>query len=163
MKEIIWAFKNLKRKEATEKDGLSAEMINRNILWKLWHGLLNTCWKKGMVPTIWRESILVLVPMKKGKGPCMADDFRGISMLLVVYKAMCLILQERLRLLCEGYNLITEEKKGFRRGRGCWDHIYLLGQLKVAERSRGMFGPFIDYSKAYNRIDQQQLWRVLEM
>ena len=33
----------------------------------------------------------------------------------------------------------------------------------VKERSRGMFGAVIDFSKAYVRIDQQQLWRVLEM
>ena len=138
MEEIVWAFNNLKRKAATGKDGLSAEMTNRNTLWKLWHGLLNTCWKKGMVPTIWGESILVPVQKKKGKGPCVADDFRGISLLSVVYKA---IIQERLSLLCEGYNLIAEEQGGFRRGRECRDQIlslYLLGQLKVAERSIGV-------------------------
>ena len=70
-------------------------------------------------------------------------------MLSVVHKAMCLIIQERLRLLCEGYNLIAEEQGGFRKGRGCRDQIlslYLLGQLKVAEQSRGMFGAFIDFS-----------------
>ena len=30
MEEIVWAFNNLKRKAATGKDGLSAEMTNRN-------------------------------------------------------------------------------------------------------------------------------------
>ena len=35
------------------------------------------------------------------KGPCVTDDFRGISLVSVPYKAMCMIVKERLALVVE--------------------------------------------------------------
>ena len=49
-----------------------------------------------MVPSVWRKSIVVPVPKKRNKGVCKKEDFRGIALVSVVYKAMCLIVQERL-------------------------------------------------------------------
>ena len=41
----------------------------------------------------------------------------------VVYKAMCIIVQERLLKVVEERQLLAEEHGGFRRGRGCRDQI----------------------------------------
>ena len=93
------------------------------------------------------------------------DDFRGVSLLSVVYKAMCMILQERLMTFCERQKLITEEQVGFKRGRGCRDQVLslsLLGQVRMAYIKKGMMGAFVDFSKAYDRVDRHKLWRVLE-
>ena len=51
---------------------------------------------------------------------------------------------------------VAEEQGGFRKRRGCRDKLMtlvLLGQLKAVP-GRGMFVSFIDFKKAYDRVDQ---------
>ena len=60
------------------------------------------------------------------------DEFQGISLVPVAYKAMCGIVQERLTQVVGEKNLVAEEQGGFRRGRGCRDQLLtlmLLGQM----------------------------------
>ena len=60
---------------------------------------------------------------------------------------------------------LTSEKQGsFRRGRVCRDQVLtlmLLRQVKACTR-RGMFATFIDFRKAYNRVDKDKLWQCLQ-
>ena len=49
-----------------------------------------------------------------------------ISLVSVVYKAMCLIVQERLVKVVEEKQLLAEEQCGFSRGRGCREQILTL-------------------------------------
>ena len=58
---------------------------------------------------------------KKVRGVCRMDEFRGISLVPVAYKAMCGIIQERLTQVVGERNLVAEEQGGFKRGRGCRD------------------------------------------
>ena len=39
--------------------------------------------------------MVVPVPKKPRTGPCIPDDFRGIALTSVVYKAMCTVIKER--------------------------------------------------------------------
>ena len=57
----------------------------------------------------------------------------------VVYKAMCLIVQERLLKVVEERELLAKGQGGFRRGRGCTDLILSLANLdnKKEERDFG--------------------------
>ena len=54
------------------------------------------------------------------------DKFRGISLVSVVYKMMCSLVQEKLVQVIESKQLLAEEQGGFRRGRGCRDQILTL-------------------------------------
>jgi hypothetical protein len=63
--------------------------------------------------------------------------------------------------------MIAEEQAGFRKQRGCRDQVLtltltLLGQLEVTKKSSGMMVAFMDFSKAYDRVDREKLWRCLE-
>ena len=101
---------------------------------------------------------------KRVRGVCRMDEFRGISLVPVAYKAMCGIIQERLTQVVGERNLVAEEQGGFRRGRGCRDQLLtlmLLGQIKAMSK-RGMFAGFIDFRKAYDRVDREKLWGCLE-
>ena len=72
---------------------------------------------------------------------------------------MCRIIQERLTQVVGERNLVAEEQGGFRRGRGCRDQLLtlmLLGQIKAMSK-RGMFVGFIDFRKAYDRVDREKL------
>ena len=93
------------------------------------------------------------------------EDFRGISLTSVADKAMCAIVQVRLEQVVEGVQLLAEEQGGFRKGRGCRDQIVtliLLGQIKMMTKKRGIFTAFIDFKKAYDRVDRSmQVMEVL--
>ena len=104
------------------------------------------------------------VPKKRYKGACVMDNFRGISLLSTVYKAMCMIVQDRLTQVVEERQLLVEEQGGFRKGRGCRDQMLtltLLGQYSMRTK-RGMFAGFIDFKKAYESVDRGKLWACLE-
>ena len=91
------------------------------ILVDFWHEWFKLCWKEGMVPSIWKQSVVIPVPKKRSKGPCVTDDFCGISLVSVSYKTMYMIVKERLALVIEERKLVAEEQGGFRKGRGCRD------------------------------------------
>ena len=83
---------------------------------------------------MWKSSMVVPLPKMRSKGACRTKEFRGISLVSVVYKAMCLIVQERLVNVVEERQLLAEGQGGFKRGRGCQDHIMtltLLGQTMM--------------------------------
>ena len=62
----------------------------------------------------------------------------------------------------EEKKLVAEELGGFRKGRGSRDQLMtLLGQLKAAS-GKGMFVSFIDFMKAYDRVDRGKLWGCLK-
>ena len=46
------------------------------------------------------------------------DDFRGISLTPVAYKAMCSVVHRRLVHMVEEKQQVAEEQGGFRNGRG---------------------------------------------
>ena len=162
--EVKQALDTLKRKAAPGSDRLTAEMVCSDVLVDFWCSLFSWCWKNGMVPSEWRRSTVVPIPKRSRSGVCKTEDFRGISLLPVAYKAMCSIAQNRLVHVVEERKLVAEEQGGFRKGRGCRDQLMtlvLLGQVKAVTKT-GMFASFIDFKKAYDRVDRGKLWRCLE-
>ena len=112
-----------------------------------------------MVPSEWRRSTVVPIPKRSRSGVCQTEDFRGISLLPVAYKAMCSIAHNRLVHVVEERKLVAEEQGGFRKGRGCRDQLMtlvLLGQVKAVTKI-GMFASFIDFKKAYEKVDRGKL------
>ena len=107
----------------------------------------------------------VPVPKKTPVGICETTNFRGIALTSTVSKVMCTVLNNRLSCVAEDEGLIAEEQAGFRKHRGCRDQVLalvLLSQMEVAKRAEGMMVAFIDFSKAYDRVDRGRLWRCLE-
>ena len=162
--EVKQALDTLKRKAAPGSDRLTAEMVCSDVLVDFWCSLFSWCWKNGMVPSEWRRSTVVPIPKRSRSGVCKTEDFRGISLLPVAYKTMFSIAQNRLVHVVEERKLVAEEQGGFRKGRGCRDQLMtlvLLGQVKAVTKT-GMFASFIDFKKAYDRVDRGKLWRCLE-
>ena len=61
--------------------------------------------------------------------------------------------------------LIDDERGGFRAGRGYVNQIFTLqqvGEKHERKKSRVCMG-FIDFEKAYNRVNMEALWQVLRM
>ena len=61
--------------------------------------------------------------------------------------------------------MIADEQGGFKTQSGCRDQVLslvLLGQMEMIKKSSGMLVAFIDFSKAYDKVDQEKLWSCLE-
>ena len=79
-----------------------------------------------------------------------------------VYGTECAVVNGRRP---EEEGLLAEEQGGLRKMRGCRDEVLslvLLGQMKMLKKSSGLMVAFIDFSKAYDRIDRGKIWKCLE-
>ena len=52
---------------------------------------------------------------------------------------------------------------GFRQGRGTRDHIFNLRMIiqKCRGFNQSLYTLFVDYTKAFDSVEQQQLWNVM--
>jgi hypothetical protein len=59
---------------------------------------------------------------------------------------------------------MEEEQCGFRKGRSCVDAIFTAQQIteKSKERNLPLLLLFIDYEKAYDNVNRDMLWQVME-
>ena len=53
---------------------------------------------------------------------------------------------------------------GFRKGRGTRDHIANIRRImeKAREFQKNIYFCFIDYAKAFGRVDNNKLWKILK-
>ena len=92
------------------------------------------------------------------------SQYRGITLLSVMYKAFCRILGSRLVGIIESEKLLSDEQNGFRKGRGCIDHVLVLNLLSEIrmKTKKETYMCFIDLKKAYDSVDRDRLWGKLE-
>ena len=67
-----------------------------------------------------------------------------------------MILNARLSDVAEENGLIAEEQGGFRKQRGCRDQVLtlvLFGQTEMEKAAKGMMVAFIDFTKAYDKVE----------
>ena len=103
------------------------------------------------------------VPKPSGKADD-PNDYRGIAVGAVLAKLYSLCLMARLDAWAEKEGLRAVGQAGFRSGRSPTDNCFVLRHLvnAAACNQAPLFVAFIDFSKAYDRIDRALLWRVLE-
>ena len=163
--EVLWALNEVKRNAAPGSDGAEIDMLLTERLFDVWVALFDVCWEHGIVPSLWRQSIVVPVPKKQTRGVCDVNTFRGISLTSLISKVLCKILENRLFCIAEEKGLIAEEQGGFRKERGCRDQLLslvLLGQTEVVRKPDGMLVAFIDFAKAYDKVNREKLWSCLQ-
>ena len=153
--EVAWALDKIKKDAAPGKDGVTVDMISADVLFDDWCALFEVCWEYGMVPSVWRKSLVAPVPKEQSRCTCVTDNFREISLTSTVSKVLCMILNARLTDVAEEEGLIAEEQGGFCKQRECRDQVLtlvLLGQTEMAKAAKGMLVAFIDFTKAYDMI-----------
>ena len=122
--------------------------------------LCNLCWDKGVVPSDWRN--VVIVPIYKGKGErTECKNFRGISLLSVPGKVFARVLVDRIERLT--VERMWNVQCGFMKGKGCVDQIFTLRMIveKCLDVGKKVFAVFVDLEKAYDGVNRRELWQVL--
>ncbi len=123
----------------------------------------NLCFEKKVLPSSWCKSVINPLPTNSTSDQHEPSDYRGISLACAMYKVYCGVLNNRLVGWADINGLITDEQNGFRRGRSTLDHLLSLTSIIETGtlKSLDTYMAFIDFSKAYNRINRSMLWKIL--
>ena len=161
MREIEEALVGSKNRKATGADGINTELYKYGStnMTKRIQLFMNTCWKNKKTPNEWKTAVIVPIFKRGQRNNC--DHYRGISLLNTGYKIYSKIITRRLRNIIEA--IILEEQSGFRQNRSCIDNVFSLQQIieKHREFNRETYMIFIDYEKAFDRVDRQKLWMIM--
>ncbi|KAL3059301.1 hypothetical protein OYC64_011261 [Pagothenia borchgrevinki] len=159
--EVLDAIKNMKNNKAAGPDGIPTEVLKKGgpDLLKHIHALLLKIWEEEEIPAQLRDALIVSIFKKGDRADC--GNYRGISLLSTIGKALARVLANRLTPLSE--SILPESQSGFRPNRGTTDMIFTTRQLqeKCREQNQPLYMAFIDLTKAFDSVNCQALWLVL--
>ena len=99
--------------------------------------IFSVIWQEEIVPRQWREGLIVNI-FKKGDREDPAN-YRGITLLSVVGKVFCKILNNRLVQCLDKEGALHEGQAGFRINRSCMDNVYTLNEIVQGRLREDMF------------------------
>ena len=159
--EVTKHLRALKNFKAAGIDGVRNELLKFCVSdagARLITCLLNSMWERESIPS--ELNVGRIVTLFKGGDVYDCGDYRGISLLSVVYKLLSAIVTTRLTTFCEQESVLADEQGGFRQGRGCADQVFSLYSIVEGRRSdkEATYLCFIDIKKAYDRVWRDGLW-----
>lgn len=161
MEELQEELKLSHNKKTPGSDRINIELLKyaTTVVKKRILEYINMCWKNGYIPEEWNIAQVCPIHKKGSKHEC--KNYRGISLLNVCYKLYARIINKRLLPILD--TKILDAQHGFRKGRSCSDCIFTLTQLieKRREFNQPTYFAFIDYEKAFDRVDRGRLWEIL--
>lgn len=156
--ELQHAIKQLKSNKAPGPDGLAAEMFKHGgeALQRYLMHLINMIITKRETPSQLQLSEIITLFKKGDRNDC--KNYRPISLLSHLYKLIMQIIYNRI-----SKDLIASlpsEQAAYQPGRNTIEMIQMMQQIieKSNEFQRNIAICFIDYTKAFDSIDQSKLW-----
>ena len=106
------------------------------------------------------EKVFIPIPKKGNATEC--SNYHTITLISHSSKVMLKILQARLQQYMN--QDIPEVQAGFRKGRGNIDQIANICWIieKTREFQKNIYFYFIDYTKAFDCVDHNKLWKILK-
>ena len=152
--EVAGVLRSLPAGKAAGPDGFANEILKAVGASGLFP-ILGRLWEDEVHPDQWNLS--TIVPLPKGGDASQLGNTRGISLMSHVCKLYGSILNQRLVEYMEGQRKLVPEQGGFRPGKGCSDHIFVLHEVLARRRleNKATYLMFVDMSKAYDRV-----WRA---
>ena len=127
---------------------------------KVLHSICQQIWKTQQWPRDWKRSVFILIPKKDNTKEC--SNHRTIALISHASKVKLKILQARLQQYVN--HEFPDVQAGFRKGRGTRDQIASI--CWITEKARGfqknIYFCFIDYAKAFDCVDHNKLWKILQ-
>ena len=158
--EIRKSIRNLKLGKSGGLDGIVPEMVinTMNDISEILLILFNEIFNTGCFPNNWANSILL--PIHKSGSMSDPNNFRGISLIDSLNKILTGILYDRLYSWAEENSKIDETQAGFRQGYSTIDNIFTLmsmGQKYLSKKGGRFYCLFVDFSKAFDRVNHVEL------
>ena len=126
------------------------------MLWKC----CTQIWKTQQWPQDWKRSVFIPIPHKGNVKEC--SNYHTIALISQTSKVLLKILQARLQQYVN-YEL-PDVQAGFRKGKGTRDQIANICQIikKAREFQKNIYFCFIDNVKAFDCVDHNKLWKILQ-
>ena len=161
--EILRAIQKGKRRKAGGVDEIPLESLANKTAVSTLKKLFNCCYDTGIIPSDWEKSIINPIPKDLSKDQRDPMNYRGISLTCSTYKLYCSVLLSRLQTWIDEQDILSDEQNGFRKGRSCMDHIISLISVAQTRITSGadVFAGFVDFSKAFDCVNRQKLWKKL--
>jgi len=161
--EIKLTLKKLKTNKAPGSDLIPNEYwkFGSDKLIGFLASLFTLCLSVGRVPSEWGKAYII--PIHKKGDATDPSNFRPIALLNTISKLFTSVLSERLNGWISRNHAFSDFQAGFRKDKGCPDHIFVLQALIHLKISKGekLFACFMDLSQAFDSPDHQKLWIVL--
>ena len=160
LKEAVFHQKNNK---SPGIDHLNAELfkISLDIISPFLLKLYNRIFQNGEYPRSWGEGIII--PIFKSGNADEAQNYRGITLINILAKIYSQILLNRLTKWSEKENKLTNNQFGFQKGKSTMDCIFTFYSIitKTLHAGEKLYCVFVDYEKAFDKIDRTLLWQKL--
>ncbi len=123
---------------------------------------VRSTWATGELPEENDKSRSIFLH-KKGSTSTL-DNYRSITMGCNICKLYNRILTNRLQEGMESSDTLGEIQNGFRKGRRATDSLLVLETLirKTKREKKKNFLALLDITKAYDRVDRDILWEIME-
>ncbi|KAG7297047.1 hypothetical protein JYU34_019980 [Plutella xylostella] len=160
-REVEWAINKLKKGKSSGEDNITNDAILAMIEPLVPHltKLFNEILEQVVIPEDWSNSLITLL-YKKGD-PNVIDNYRPICLLAVLYKVFSSVILNRISKSLDEQQ--PREQAGFRKGYSTLDHIFTITQIieKYNEYNKTLYLAFVDYTKAFDSISHDFLWKSL--
>ena len=131
---------------------------------KSWKMMLWKCctqlWKTQQWPQDWKRSVFLPIP-KKGNAKELSN-YHTIALISDASKGMLKINQARLQQYLN--RELPDVQAGFTKGRRTRDQIANIWRIidKAKEFQKNIYFCFIDYTKAFDCVDHNKLWKIFK-
>ena len=126
-----------------------------NALQDICNKVLHTCCPLSQ----WITNVIIFI-FKKGNSQHI-QNYRDISLMSTMAKTYNRMLLDRIYTSVN--ELLQPKQAGFRRDMNCIDQIHALRRIIKGARDKNLpcLVTFVDFSKAFDSIDREIMWRIL--
>ncbi|KAK6748125.1 hypothetical protein RB195_001008 [Necator americanus] len=159
--EVLVRIQKMKNGKSGGDDGISAEMLKylppsgiREMT-----KIIRSIWINERIPDSWRHAIII--PLHKELSVTDPRNYRGISLLRVMYKVLERIILDRL--IKHREETMRDEQAGFRPGRSTIDQVFIVMRvIEIWQRySKPMQLAFLDFEAAFDSPHRGRLLNAL--
>ena len=164
--EVKWALESITMNKTSGGDGIPVELfqiLNYNYkddAVKVLQSICQQLWKTQQWPQNWKRSVITPIPKKGNAKEC--SNYHIIAFISRTSIVMFKILQENLQqyVNCE----LPDVQADFGKGRETKYQIASICWIikKVSEFQKNILFCFVDYTKAFDGVDHNKLWKILQ-
>ena len=123
---------------------------------KVLHSICQQIWKTQQWPQDWKRLVFTPIPYKGNAKEC--SNYCTTALILHISKVMLKILQQYMN------HELSDVQAGFRKGRGTKDQIANICWIieKAREFQKTIYFYFFAYTKAFDCVDHNKLWKILK-
>ena len=160
--EVKCALESITTNKAGVGDGIPVELfqILKDDAVKVLHSICQQIWRTQQWPQDWKRSVIIPIPKKGNAKEC--SNYHTIALISHASKAMLKILQARLEQYVN--HELPDVQAGFRKGTGTRDQIASIHWIikKARESQKNIYFCFTESAKAFNCVDHNKLWKILQ-